>query len=134
MTTVNALIAAMTAIAPQSCMPPSAVSASHLASPVRDDAVPSDVTAPIIISVSQPVAFCTSFQVKRPTPGRNIAQAPRMLIMKMSSAGTHVLEIHSTTSTDMNPITFRSLVLNGPSARRSRLMSSSTPIVLISGG
>jgi hypothetical protein len=77
------------------------------------------VTAPIISSVSQPVAFCTSFQLKRPIPGRNIAQAPRMLTTNTSIAGIHVLLIHRMTIRPIRAITLRSCVLNGPIRRRS---------------
>ena len=100
-------------------MPPSAESAIHLARPVLAEACPSEVTAPIISSVSQPVAFCTSFQLKRPIPGRNIAQAPRMLTTNTSIAGSHVLLIHRTTISPISTITFRSWVLSGPICRRS---------------
>ena len=56
MTTVNALTAAINATTFQSWSPPSADSASHVASPVCDDAWPREVTPPMTISVSHPVA------------------------------------------------------------------------------
>ena len=72
------------------------------------------------ISVSQPVTCCTSFQVKSPMPGRNIATAATMATRKVSNTGSHVLAMKKVIidahDGDHLPLGAR---LTGPIRRRS---------------
>ena len=123
----------MTAAADHICMSGSAPT-RYFASPVLPAAAPSDVTPPISISASQPMLRCARGQVSRLMPGRNIATAPAIATMVVSIARIQLLAIQSTSITDSRPSTFFSLVVSRPSARRSCLSSSGSPIVGISGG
>jgi hypothetical protein len=131
--TVTALMSAMTAATDHICMSGSAPT-RYFASPVLPAAAPSDVTPPTSISASQPMLRSARGQVSRFMPGRNIATAPAIATMVVSMARIQLLAIHRTSIVASRPMTFFSLVVSPPSARRSCRSSSGSPIVGSSGG
>ena len=114
--------------------PPSARPTSQVANPVLTEAVPSDVTPPIISMVSQPVARSACFQVSSCMPGKNITIAPPKPTVSTSRNSIQLPAIQSTIIVASKVTVFRSGADIGPSSARSRSIKPASPIVGISGG
>ena len=104
---MKALMAAITAAEGYAARPPSEASTSHVARPELADTAPSDVTLPIINSVSQEVLRSASFhELNSPMPGRNITTPPRTATTTTSIWRIHELAIQSASITDITTMTF----------------------------
>src|SRR4030042_6931238 len=95
-------------------MPPRVFFTSHVDRPVSVAISPSDVTEPIINTVSHPIFLSTSRQVSRLMPGKNIEIAPQLETVATSSCLIQGLTTHSTKRMHKITITFFSLDLKEP--------------------